>query len=75
MEDAVIVSAVRTPVGSFGGQFKDIPATELGARAVRAALEGAEIAGGDVEASSSRPSTKRSRITRMISSGRGGSAG
>ena len=30
MDDAVIVSAVRTPVGSFGGDFKDVPATELG---------------------------------------------
>jgi acetyl-CoA C-acetyltransferase len=49
MEDAVIVSAVRTPVGSFGGQFKDVPATELGAQAVRAALERAEIAGGEVD--------------------------
>ena len=39
MEDAVIVSAVRTPVGSFGGQFKDVSAVELGAHAVRAALE------------------------------------
>ena len=43
MEDAVIVSALRTPVGSFGGQFKDVAATELGACAVRAALERAEI--------------------------------
>jgi acetyl-CoA C-acetyltransferase len=49
MEDAVIVSAVRTPVGSFGGQFKDIAATELGAHAVRAALERAEIAGEEVD--------------------------
>ncbi len=49
MEDAVIVSAMRTPVGSFGGQFKDIAATELGAQAVRAALERAEIAGEDVD--------------------------
>lgn len=49
MEDAVIVSAVRTPVGSFGGQFKDLAATELGARAVRAALERAEIAGEEVD--------------------------
>src|SRR6202140_2166837 len=49
MEDAVIVSAVRTPVGSFGGQFKDVPATELGAHAVRAALARAEIAGADVD--------------------------
>jgi acetyl-CoA C-acetyltransferase len=49
MEDAVIVSALRTPVGSFGGQFKDIAATELGACAVRAALERAEIAGEEVD--------------------------
>ncbi len=49
MEDAVIVSAVRTPVGSFGGQFKDVPATELGVQAVRAALERGGIAGEDVD--------------------------
>jgi acetyl-CoA C-acetyltransferase len=49
MEDAVIVSAVRTPVGSFGGQFKDIAATELGAHAVRAALERAAITGEEVD--------------------------
>ncbi len=49
MEDAVIVSALRTPVGSFGGQFKDVAATELGAQAVRVALERAEIAGEEVD--------------------------
>jgi acetyl-CoA C-acetyltransferase len=49
MEDAVIVSAVRTPVGSFGGQFKDVPAIDLGVHAVRAALERAEIAGEEVD--------------------------
>jgi acetyl-CoA C-acetyltransferase len=49
MEDAVIVSAVRTPVGSFGGQFKDVAATELGVHAVRAALQRAEIAAEDVD--------------------------
>jgi acetyl-CoA C-acetyltransferase len=49
MEDAVIVSAVRTPVGTFGGAFKDVPATELGARAVEAALERAGLTGEDVE--------------------------
>jgi acetyl-CoA C-acetyltransferase len=49
MEQAVIVSAVRTPVGTFGGQFKDVSATELGARAVRAALERAQIAGEEVD--------------------------
>ena len=49
MEDAVIVSAVRTPVGTFGGAFKDVPATELGARAVEAALERAGLGGEDVD--------------------------
>jgi acetyl-CoA C-acetyltransferase len=49
MEEAVIVSAVRTPVGSFAGAFKDVPATELGAHAVRAALERAGISGDEVE--------------------------
>jgi acetyl-CoA C-acetyltransferase len=49
MESAVIVSAVRTPVGSFGGQFKDVPATELGSHAVRAALERIGIAAEDVD--------------------------
>jgi acetyl-CoA C-acetyltransferase len=49
MQDAVIVSAVRTPVGSFGGQFKDVSATELGARAVQAALERTGLAGEDVD--------------------------
>jgi acetyl-CoA C-acetyltransferase len=33
-----IVSAVRTPIGSFGGSLKDIPATHLGAIAIREAL-------------------------------------
>ena len=48
MEDAVIVSAVRTPVGTMGGQFKDVPATELGSTAIRAALERAELRGEEV---------------------------
>lgn len=48
MENAVIVSAVRTPVGSFG-EFKDVPATELGARAIRVALERAGLGGAEVD--------------------------
>jgi acetyl-CoA C-acetyltransferase len=43
MEDAVIVSAVRTPVGTFGGAYVDIPATRLGAIAVEEALRRAGI--------------------------------
>jgi acetyl-CoA C-acetyltransferase len=49
VESAVIVSAVRTPVGSFGGQFKDVPATELGAHAVRAALAAVGLSGEQVD--------------------------
>jgi acetyl-CoA C-acetyltransferase len=49
MNQAVIVSAVRTPVGSFGGQFKHVSATELGAVAVRAALQRAGVAAADVD--------------------------
>jgi acetyl-CoA C-acetyltransferase len=49
VQDAVIVSAVRTPIGSFGGQFKDVSATELGIRAVQAALDRAGLEGTDVD--------------------------
>jgi acetyl-CoA C-acetyltransferase len=38
-----IVSAVRTPIGSFGGSLKDIPAPQLGATAIKAAVERAGI--------------------------------
>jgi len=43
MEDAVIVSAVRTPVGTFGGAFVDVPATRLGAVAVEEAIRRAGV--------------------------------
>lgn len=39
IEDAVIVAAVRTPIGRFGGAFSELPATALGAIAVRAVVE------------------------------------
>ncbi|ANE49505.1 acetyl-CoA C-acyltransferase [Flavisolibacter tropicus] len=38
-----IVSAVRTPMGSFGGALKDVPAPQLGATAIKAAVERAGI--------------------------------
>ena len=41
--EVYIVSAVRTPMGSFGGALKDIPATRLGAIAIKAAVEKAGI--------------------------------
>jgi acetyl-CoA C-acetyltransferase len=43
MANAVIVSAVRTPFGRLGGGLADIPATELGAIAIRAGLERAKV--------------------------------
>jgi acetyl-CoA C-acetyltransferase len=43
-----IVSAVRTPMGSFGGVLKDVPATQLGATVIKAAIEKAGISPGQV---------------------------
>jgi acetyl-CoA C-acetyltransferase len=48
VEEVVIVSAARTPVGSFSGAFASVPAHTLGAVAVRAALARAKVEGGDV---------------------------
>ncbi len=48
MKDVVIVSAVRTALGSFGGQFAGVSATKLGAAAIQGALEKAGIAGDQV---------------------------
>ena len=38
MREVVIVSAVRTAIGNYGGQFKDVSAVDLGATAVKEAL-------------------------------------
>ncbi len=43
MKKAVIVSAVRTPLGSFGGSLSTTGATDLGAHAINAAIERAGI--------------------------------
>jgi acetyl-CoA C-acetyltransferase len=42
-KEVYIISAVRTPIGSFGGALKDVPATKLGATAIKAAVEKAGI--------------------------------
>src|SRR4051812_5143609 len=47
-EKIVIVDGARTPIGSFGGVFKDVPAHELGATATSAALDRAGVSGADV---------------------------
>jgi acetyl-CoA C-acetyltransferase len=49
MEEALIVSAVRTPIGTFGGTLRDIPATDLGALVVQEALKRAGLAPGQVD--------------------------
>ena len=48
MKEVFIVSAVRTPIGSFGGQFSGVSATELGVAAIKGALEKAGVAADQV---------------------------
>lgn len=43
MKEVVVLSAVRTPIGSFLGSLKDVPAPRLGAAAIRAAIERARV--------------------------------
>ena len=43
MKEVVIISAVRTPVGSFGGSLKTVSAVELGKIAIKSALERANL--------------------------------
>lgn len=43
MREVVIVSAVRTPIGAFGGKFKDFSAVALGTAAVKEALKRANV--------------------------------
>lgn len=49
MDDIVIVSAARTPVGSFNGSFAATPAHTLGAVALQAALERAGVSADEVD--------------------------
>ncbi len=46
--EVVVVSAVRTAIGTFGGSLKDVPPTELGATVVRESLARAKVDGKDV---------------------------
>ncbi|MFM2227601.1 MAG: hypothetical protein RL664_944 [Bacteroidota bacterium] len=43
MQEVVIVSAVRTPIGSFNGSLSSLSATQLGAAAIKGAVERAGI--------------------------------
>jgi acetyl-CoA C-acetyltransferase len=49
LRDVVILGAARTPIGRFGGSFKDVHAAELGRVAATAAIERAGIASTDVQ--------------------------
>jgi acetyl-CoA C-acetyltransferase len=46
---SVIVAGARTPIGKFGGAFKDVPAVSLGGRAIQAALKRSNVKGEDVD--------------------------
>jgi len=47
--DALLVSACRTPIGSFGGALKDLSAADLGAIAIREALARANVPAADLD--------------------------
>ena len=47
-KEVYIVSAVRTPIGSFGGALSTVPATKLGAAAIKGAIEKAGISADDI---------------------------
>ncbi|HUJ00990.1 MAG TPA: thiolase family protein [Usitatibacter sp.] len=47
--NVVLCAAARTAIGTYGGSLKDVPATELGAAAIRGALERARIDAGAIQ--------------------------
>jgi len=49
MQEVVIVSAVRTPIGSFGGALASVPAVKLGATAIKEAVERANVKPDEVD--------------------------
>ena len=49
MQEVYILSAVRTPIGSFGGSLKDLSATQLGAIAIKGALDKSGLKAEQIE--------------------------
>ncbi|WP_285008514.1 acetyl-CoA C-acyltransferase [Pedobacter faecalis] len=49
MREVVIISAVRTPIGSFGGSLSSLSATQLGGFAIKAAIEKAGLTSSDIQ--------------------------
>jgi acetyl-CoA C-acetyltransferase len=48
-KEIFIVSAVRTPMGAFGGALSTVPATKLGATAIKGALERSKVSADDID--------------------------
>jgi acetyl-CoA C-acetyltransferase len=48
MDEAVVLSACRTPIGSFGGMFKDVSAVDLGAVVIREAIARAGVDANEI---------------------------
>ncbi|GGF26559.1 acetyl-CoA C-acyltransferase [Echinicola rosea] len=49
MKEVYIISAIRTPLGSFGGKFSSLTAVELGSQAIKGALDRAQVSPDHVE--------------------------
>lgn len=49
MREVFVISAVRTPIGRFGGTLKDFSPIDLGAHVMKAALEQASLSGADLD--------------------------
>ena len=49
MREVVIVSAVRTPIGSFGGSLAQFSATQLGGFAIKGAIEKAGLKADQIQ--------------------------
>jgi acetyl-CoA C-acetyltransferase len=67
--DVVILSAVRTPIGNFGGALKDVPAARLGTVVAQAAVERSGLAVADVDEvifGSARQAANGPNIARQI---------
>jgi acetyl-CoA C-acetyltransferase len=64
--EIVILSAARTPIGRFGGAFRNTHPAELGAIAVRGALERAGLAPPEPPSRAAGPATNRSVVDELI---------
>ena len=49
MTNVVIVDAIRTPIGSFGGALANLPASHLGALLIKALVERNKLAADEVD--------------------------